>query len=116
MNLNQLPTVRQVLQRFHFYLKEAKSVHNASHLTVEEPSAVWFRSAVPLMLKTQKKLERVHNFWLLLKKNKGRLSSAAQQARQIEFTAQLDCLFDIAHADALTMIRIEEDRKFLVDQ
>jgi len=65
------------------------------------------------MLKTQKKLERVHNSWLLLKKNKGRLSSAAQQA---EFTAQLDCLFDIAHADAFTMISIEEDRKFLVDQ
>ena len=34
VNLNQLPTMRQVLQRFHFYLKEAKSVRNASHLTV----------------------------------------------------------------------------------
>ena len=61
VNLNQLPTVRQVLQRFHFSLKEAKSVRNASHLTVEELSAVWFRSAVPLMLKTHavEKLERV---------------------------------------------------------
>jgi len=29
---------------------------------------------------------------------------------------QFDCLFDIAHADAFTMIHIEEDRKFLIDQ
>jgi len=26
VNLNQLPTLRQVLQRFHYYLKESKSV------------------------------------------------------------------------------------------
>jgi len=50
------------------------------------------------MLKTHavEKLARIHSSWLLLKKNKGRLSSAAQQARQIEFTTQLDCLFDTA--------------------
>jgi len=51
------------------------------------------------MLQTHavEKLARIHSSWLLLKKNKGQLSSAAQQALQIEFTAQLDCLFDIAH-------------------
>lgn len=118
VNLNQLPTQRQVLQRFHYYLKESKSVRDASHLTVEELAIVWSRAAVPLILKTHavEKLEKIHNSWLLLKKNKGRHSSAAQQEREIAFAAQLESLFDIAHADALTMIRIEEDRKFLDDQ
>lgn len=112
VNLNQLPTQRQVLQRFHYYLKESKSVRDASHLTVEELAMVWSRAAVPLILKTHavEKLEKIHNSWLLLKKNKGRHSSAAQQEREIAFAAQLESLFDIAHADALTMIRIEEDR------
>jgi hypothetical protein len=62
------------------------------------------------------KLEKYHTAWLLLKKNMGRHSSDAQHKRELDFTSQLDSLFDIAHADALTMIRIEEDRKFLFDQ
>jgi len=35
VNLNQLPTVTEVIQWFHYYLKEAKSIHNASHRTAE---------------------------------------------------------------------------------
>ncbi|KAK0047182.1 hypothetical protein Bpfe_023313 [Biomphalaria pfeifferi] len=35
-NLNQLPTTRQFLQRFHHHLKDTKLVRDASHLTVEE--------------------------------------------------------------------------------
>jgi len=118
VNLNQLPTVRQALQRFQYYLKETKSVRNASHSTVEEIEVVWARATIPIMLRkhTVEKLERVHDTWLLLKKNRGRQSSGAQQARQLEFTTQLNTLFDIAHIDALTTIRIEEDRKFLLDQ
>jgi len=118
VNLNQLPTVRQALQRFQYYLKETKSVRNASHSTVEEIEVVWARATIPIMLRkhTVEKLERVHDTWLLLKKNRGRQSSGAQQARQLEFTTQLNTLFNIAHIDALTTIRIEEDRKFLIDQ
>ena len=49
-------------------------------------------------------------------KNKGRHFPPPQQEWEIALAAQLDSLFDIVHADALTMIRIEEDQKFLVDQ
>ena len=74
VHLKQLPTVRQVLQRFHYYLKEAKYVRNTSHLTIDEIATIWSRAAIPLILKTHavEKLERIHNSWLLLKKNKGR--------------------------------------------
>lgn len=33
-----------------------------------------------------------------------------------KFIDELDDLFDIAHSDALTMMRIEEDKKFLEKQ
>ena len=34
--LNQLPTNRKVLQRFHQHLKDVISVKNSSHATVDE--------------------------------------------------------------------------------
>jgi len=52
LKLNQLPTVRQVLLRFHHYLKEAKSVGNVSYLRVEELLTVWSKAAVPTTLQT----------------------------------------------------------------
>jgi len=72
VNFNQLPTLRQVLQLFHYYLKESKSVCDASHLAVEEHAVVWSRAAVPVILKmhAMEKLEKIHNSWLLLKKIK----------------------------------------------
>jgi hypothetical protein len=114
---NQLPTVRQVLQRFHHYLKETKSVHNSSHLTVEELLIVWSRSAIPTTLKKHvvEKLEKYHSEWLLLKKNMSR-QSEKQQHRETEFTSTLDSLFDIAHASATSQIKLDEGRRFLSDQ
>lgn len=114
---NQLPTVRQVLQRFHHFLKETKSVRNSSHLTVEELLIVWSRSAIPTTLKKHavEKLEKYHSEWLLLKKNMSRQSDKQLQ-RETEFTNTLDSLFDIAHASASSQIKLEEDRRFLSDQ
>jgi hypothetical protein len=51
----------------------------------------------------------------LLKKNKGRESSA-QNAREDRFKEELSQLFDIAHKDAEQKLKIEEDRIFLRDQ
>ena len=116
--LKQLPTSKQVLQRFHhFHQNETKSVRNACHLTIEEVVILWCMAAVPITLKKHaiEKLEKLHSSWLLLKKNKGRFSEA-QRLRELEYVNKIDTLFDIAHADALTMIRIQEDRDFLLDQ
>lgn len=43
-------------------------------------------------------------------------TSATQQAKEIAFSSKLDDLFDIAHANALDMITIDEDRAFLIAQ
>lgn len=50
-----------------------------------------------------------------MKKNRGR-NSEAQRKREYLFTKELDKLFDIAHASALNLIKIAEDRAFLIDQ
>ena len=120
-----LPTIRQVLQRFHQHLKENRVVRNASHLTIEEVMVLWERAAIPTTLTTHaiKKLERCHTNWLKLKKNKG-CKAESQRLRETEFSNQLDVLFDIASSDALKnnssnplqQNRIDEDRKFITDQ
>lgn len=114
---NQLPTIRQVLLRFHFFLQEKKSVRDASYSTVEELIFVWQKAAIPIRLVKHciDKLEKLHSEWLLLKKNKGRISNT-QKKRETLFQEQLNMVFDIAHYDALSMCKVDEDREFLVDQ
>lgn len=114
---NQLPTQRQVLLRFHFFLQEKKSVRNASHRAVEELILVWQKAAIPIRLVKHciDKLEKLHSEWLLLKKNKGRISQS-QKKRETLFQEQLDTVFDIAHINALTTCTVDEDREFLIDQ
>ena len=115
--LRQLPTRKQVLQRFHHHLKIVKSVRNASHLTIEELSLLWSAAAIPMTLTKHaiEKLEKFHTSWLMLKKNKSR-PSEVQRKREVGFVNELNALFDISHAEAMTMITINEDRDFLVDQ
>ena len=47
----------------------------------------------------------------MLKKNKGR-SSKTQKEKEETFVAALKDLFDIPHANALDVMRIDEDRVF----
>jgi hypothetical protein len=115
--LNQLPTIRQVLQRFHYFLHANKSIRNSSHLTVEELILVWSKAAIPMRLVKHivDMIEKVHSKWLLLKKNKGR-SSKSQKNREQIFVNELNNIFDISHANALAQMRNQTDLDFLYDQ
>lgn len=117
VELKKLPTNRQVLLRFYWQLQRVKSVRNASHVTVEELNQLWAKAYIPTRLTKHsiEKIEKLHASWLMLKKNKSR-NTKSQKDREANFIDGLDSLFDIAHADALTMIKIEEDRQFLEDQ
>jgi len=116
-DMRQLPSVKEVLQRFHYHLKLVNSIRNATHLTIDELLTLWAKAALPTTIKRNavEKLEHWHSVWSLLKKNKSRLT-ATQRQREVEFSSEVNKLFDIAHADALAMIKIEEDRDFLKDQ
>lgn len=46
----------------------------------------------------------------------GHRKSEIQMHKNAQFISKLDDLFDIAHADVLNLISIEEDRAFLVAQ
>ena len=61
------------------------------------------------------KLGKLFEEWRLLKKNKGK-QSVKQQSREAEFLCKLDDLFDIAHANAMNIMKIPEDKQFLLAQ
>ena len=48
--LKQLPTIKQVLQRFNHYLNEVKSVRNASHNTTDVVLEIWAKAPIPTTL------------------------------------------------------------------
>lgn len=117
LRLNQLPTLRHVLLRYHQILHVSKNVKDSAHTVIQELIEVWNKSGIPTRQPNHciEKLIKVHKNWLLLKKNKTR-ASEAQRKRENLFIAELDKLFDIAHSNAINSITISEDRDFLIDQ
>ncbi|GBM93563.1 hypothetical protein AVEN_3032-1 [Araneus ventricosus] len=114
---NKLPTTKEVLLRFHHRLNNDNSVRNTNHRTIDELIVVWSKAEIPsrLVKHTIDKLEKIHSEWLLLKKNNSSLSEAQRQY-ELKFVRKVHKLFDIAHAIDMTIIKLEEDRKFLIDQ
>ncbi|GBM63861.1 hypothetical protein AVEN_69873-1 [Araneus ventricosus] len=62
-----------------------------------------------------RKLANVYQVWRDLQKNAKKLQDVFKR-RQQEFVSNLDNLFDIAHSDALQLMKIEKDRMFLQRQ
>src|SRR6218665_1400518 len=58
------------------------------------------------------KLDSLFEEWRTLLKSKGK-KSKFQQAKEEAFTEKLKDLFDMAHQNAMKMIKIQEDRDFL---
>ncbi|EFN86450.1 hypothetical protein EAI_00065, partial [Harpegnathos saltator] len=61
------------------------------------------------------KLETLYGEWRTLQKHAGRATESHKQ-KETEFVSKFNDLFDIAHASALDMITIEEDKQFLISQ
>ena len=62
-----------------------------------------------------KKLKKLYDSWRTLEKNKSRNSDLHKQRRQ-DFIHELNDLFDIAHVNAMSIIKINDDKKFLTLQ
>jgi len=60
-------------------------------------------------------LTKLYDDYAKLKKNRKR-SNEQDKKNQEEFIGRLQRLFDIATSDALTTMKIEEDRQFLIKQ
>lgn len=102
-----------------FYnLREVKlNVSESANLTVRECIIFWEKARIPTrpIQHCVKKLIDLYSSWRTLQKNSKKQQDIFKR-REKEFEDSLDNLFDIAHADAFQLIKIEEDKLFLLRQ
>ena len=114
----KLPSKKQVLCVLFYHHKTLKkTLHESAAAVIKEVSVFWDKARIPVRPQHHaiKQLETLHDKWQKLKKNAKR-TSETQQCNVQAFVDELEDLFDIAHRDALSLIKIPEDRDFLLAQ
>jgi hypothetical protein len=98
-------------------VKEEKTVREASTAVIREVVQVWERARIPTKPQQHaiKKMESLFAEYKSLKKHKDRKTDT-QKTNEDKFREKFDDLFDIAHAEAMTRITIEDDQQFLIAQ
>lgn len=115
---SKLPSNRQVLQVFFYNIRCVNlTVRESARLAIEETVIFWQKARIPVREPQHCicKLEDIYKKWRMLQKNSNRKTDV-QRNKENAFTDTLDDLFDIAHANALSTIKIAEDREFLTAQ
>lgn len=115
---SKLPSNKQVLQRFfHLHKNDKKTIQESAINTAREILIVWEKAKIPTRQECHiiNKIKQLHSTWQGLKKSASRRTEV-QQGKEEAFVQNFDDLFDAAHADALTLINIDEDRQFLLAQ
>ncbi|GBP23163.1 hypothetical protein EVAR_82326_1 [Eumeta japonica] len=118
---SKLPTTKEVLCLFfHYKIVKKQTNRNSANSAASDVISLWERAGIPTKLKKDviKKIENKFNEWQKLKKNKENKVKRSEGLRnkEKEWQDNLEYLFDIAHADALNKITIEEDKLFLIAQ
>ncbi|GBL86848.1 hypothetical protein AVEN_96073-1 [Araneus ventricosus] len=114
----KLPSNRQVLSVLFYNLHEVKlSIRESANLVVRECLTFWEKTRSPRRATPHcvEKIMKMCNHWRYLQKSACRRSET-QEENERNFISDLNYLFDIAHANALEIIKIEEDRKLLLSQ
>lgn len=93
------------------------TLRESSRSAIREVLKLWAKARIPTTEERNaiEKIEKLFDTWSKLKKNSKR-QTETQKANENSFQLKLDTLFDIAHANAMALIKIEEDRLFLTDQ
>ena len=86
-------------------------------MTINSIQVFWQRARIPTRERQhcESKVEKMFEEWRHLKKNEKR-KSKTQMEKEEAFSACFDDVFDVAHADALNMMTIQEDKDFLLAQ
>jgi hypothetical protein len=118
---NKLPSKREVMAYFfHLHLTEKKTVRESATLAAEAAIGIWDKARIPTRLRKHviAALEKIFHDWQKLKKNENNKKKRSKTLfeKETAFSNSLNELFDIAHAEVLSMIKIEEDREFLLAQ
>jgi hypothetical protein len=118
INGAKLPSNLQVLQLFFHYHSNLKhTVKESCNLTYETVVNFWEKGGIPTRAKQHviAKLESKYQQWRNIQRNCKRRSETQMQKEET-FVKDFSLLFDIAHQDAIHMIKIQEDRDFLTSQ
>lgn len=114
----KLPSNGQVLRVLFYNLRKVKlNLRSSAHLVVKEVEVLWEKARIPTK-KFQRSIEKVellYQEWKTLQKTCKRRNQL-QEKKEQDFINKLDDLFDIAHANALDIISIQEDKLFLLNQ
>ena len=120
---SKLPSKREILAIFinrHRNETKGKTIRECATVLTVELLSFWNKARIP----TKKKqhvitaIERLFNEWRKLCKNKENKTKRSVKIIEKEhvFEKSLNGLFDIAHQNALELIKIPEDREFLLAQ
>lgn len=112
----KLPSNRQMLQMLFYNTKYAKfDTREGARLTVDAAIIFWQQARIPTRdrHKLVDKLEKLHNLYQSIQKS---LKKPTPHSKTNKFVSELDDLFDMAHANAMELMKIEEDKKFLLMQ
>src|SRR6218665_3623795 len=115
---SKLPSRREVMKvLFHYRDREQMSLKDNVARTCEKLLLIWQKARVPTKAPSHvvEHLRKLHSEWQNLKKSSHRISETNQTNQQI-FVDSLNDLFDVAHRDAMFVMKIEEDRQFLKAQ
>ena len=85
----------------------------SSNLVIKEVEVFWEKTKK--LQRSIENLESLYTEWKILQKSCKRRTEL-QEKLERDFLDMLNDLFYIAHADALKMIKIEEDKLFLISQ
>ena len=118
---SKLPSKRNVLSVVFWNLEKNKvSLKEAAEIVEGQVSSFWMRARIPTRQKQhiKAKVVKLYQDYANLRKNKcnKKKRSAALEKKEKIFERDLDNLFDIAHSDAETIMKIQEDIDFLKAQ
>jgi len=115
---SKLPSNRQILGRFlHLHLKDNFSIQKSAHITTNELLDFWNKARIPTKQNYNiiNQIKKLHSKWIGIKKNATR-QTETQVMKVNHFLNNLDNLFDVAHANAINLIKLQEDIEFLKAQ
>lgn len=114
----KLPSKGDILSVLFYNMRVVNlSLQESASLVIDECLIYWKKARIPTHHRSDciAKCKKLYTDLRILEKHKARTSELNKNKR-IEFEDGLKDLFDIAHAAALSMIKIDEDKQFLIAQ
>lgn len=114
----KLPSKRDILSVLFYNMRIVNlSLQESASLVIDECLIYWKKARIPTHQRSDciGKCKKLYVELRNLEKHKTR-TSEQNKNKQNEFEDNLNDLFDIAHANALAMINIDEDKQFLIAQ